>query len=106
MIVARRCLIDRSSDRRHVDVYDLVSIRIEDWGEVKRKGVLVIIEVWPIVHQSLLQSNFVTESLVEANSPSYQRQHVCSSSMKTDTYGHSILCAYPLSVCRPGHTVR
>ena len=69
MIVVRRCLVEWSSYFWNIDVYDLVGICVENWAEVQGEGVLAIINVRPVVHQSLLKPDLITKALVEANCP-------------------------------------
>lgn len=58
---------------------DFLSIGVEDWGEVEWIGVLAVVHMWSIVHQSLLESNLVPESLIEANGPSWRVSMLVSS---------------------------
>lgn len=50
MVVIRRRLVERSSNRRDIDVNDLLGIRIIDGAEIERVGVLAVIDVWAVVH--------------------------------------------------------
>ena len=48
---------------------DFLSIAVEDGGKIQGIRVLTIIDMWSVVHQSLLQSNLIAEPLIEANCP-------------------------------------
>jgi hypothetical protein len=69
MVVVWRCLVDGSSNRGNIDVDDLLGVGVEDGTEVERVGVLAVIHMWAVVHESLLEANSTSESLVEANCP-------------------------------------
>ena len=48
---------------------DLLSVGIVYWTEVERISVLTIVWMRAIIHESLLESNFGTESFVITNRP-------------------------------------
>jgi len=69
MVTVGRCLIDGSSNGRDIDVDYFLRVAVEDWGEVEWIRVLTVVGVRSVVHEGLLQSNLVAESLVETNGP-------------------------------------
>jgi hypothetical protein len=69
VVVVGRSLVDRSSNFGDVDMDDFLFFRIENWAEVEREGILRIIHVRAVVHESLLQTNVITESVVITNCP-------------------------------------
>ena len=60
---------ERSSHGWDINVDDLFRLCIVDRAEVQWECVLRIINVGPVIHQSLLQTNVGTESLVVTDSP-------------------------------------
>ena len=54
VVVLRGCFVNRPSNRRYIDMYNLLSVGVEDWCKVERICVLVVVDVRPIVHQGLL----------------------------------------------------
>jgi hypothetical protein len=50
MIVVWRCLVERPSYRRHIDVDNFLGIRIVDGAEVQWVGVLAIVHMGAVVH--------------------------------------------------------
>ena len=79
MIIISGCLIQRSPNRRDINMNNLLSICVEDRGEIQRKSVLAVIHMRTIVHQSLLQTDLIAESLIETNRPgcAYQPKSRC-----------------------------
>ena len=56
IIVRRRCCVEWSALLGDVDVNNLLCLDVVDWAEVERVRVLEVIDVRPVVHQSLLKS--------------------------------------------------
>jgi hypothetical protein len=69
MEVARRRLVKLSSHFRDVDVDDLLCVCIENRAEVQRIRVLAVIGMRAVIHQSLLETNVASKSLVVTDSP-------------------------------------
>ena len=71
VVVVGRCLVDWSSNGRDVNMYNFLGIGIVYGREIERVAVLAVIDVWTVVHQSLLEPNLGTEPLVISNSPGF-----------------------------------
>ena len=69
VVIIRRCLVDRSSHWRDIDVDNLLSIAVEYRSEVQGIGVLAVVDMRPVVHQSLLKPDFVPKTFIKTNSP-------------------------------------
>ena len=54
VVIVWRRLIDRSANRRDIDVNDFLSITIEDWSEIQGERILAVVYIWPVIHQRLL----------------------------------------------------
>ena len=64
--VGRRRSIERTTLLRNVDMDDLLCLDVENWAEVERVGVLEVVDVRSVVHQSLLKSRTIGVALVIA----------------------------------------
>jgi hypothetical protein len=64
--VSRRRCVERSAFLRNVDMDDLLCLDVEDRTEIKRVGVLKIINAGSVVHQSLLKSGSISVALIVA----------------------------------------
>lgn len=73
MIVVGRRLVDRSSNGRNIDMDYFLSIGIVYGREIERVAVLAVIDMWTVVHESLLKTNLGTESFVITNGPGFSR---------------------------------
>ena len=62
--ICRRSCVDRSTFLGDVDVHDFLCFNVVDWAKVERVGVLQVIHVWPVVHQSLLEARAVCEAFI------------------------------------------
>ena len=54
MIVVDRRLVNGSADGGNVDVDDLLGVGVEDRRKVEWEGILAVVDMRPIIHQSLL----------------------------------------------------
>lgn len=68
-IIVGRGLANRSPNLGHIDVNDLLLVCVENRAKIQRIRILGVIDVRAIVHQRLLKSDGVAESLVVANGP-------------------------------------
>lgn len=50
-------------------MYDLPGITVENRGEVQRVRVLAVVDMRPVVHQSLLKPDLIPKTLIETNGP-------------------------------------
>lgn len=55
IVISRRCFVQRPALFGDVDVNDFLGFDIVDWTEVERVGILQVVDVGPVVHQSLLE---------------------------------------------------
>lgn len=67
--VARWCLVELSSHFRNVYVDDFLCVCVEDRAEVQRVCVLAVIGMRAVVHQSLLETDVASKSLVVTDGP-------------------------------------
>jgi hypothetical protein len=73
VVVVWRRPTDGPSYLWDIDVDDLFSLRIVDRTKVQRKCVLGVIDMGPVVHQRLLQTDIAPKALIVANRPSYTK---------------------------------
>src|SRR4029077_3802720 len=71
IIVVRWGLTERPPDRGNIDVEDLLGLRVVNGTEVQRKGILGIVDTGPVVHERLLQTHPISETLVIADRPCF-----------------------------------
>ena len=71
MIILRWCFADWSADWRNIDVDELLGLCVVDGTEVKWIRVLAVVDIRPIIHQRLLQTDLVTEPFIISDRPSY-----------------------------------
>lgn len=69
MVAVRGCLAERSSDRRDINMDNLLCLGIIDRTEVKRVRILRLINTRPVVHQRLLQPDPSPEAFIVTNRP-------------------------------------
>jgi hypothetical protein len=69
MVVVGWCLVQGSSDRRNVDMDDFLGIRVEDGTEVEGIGVLAVVDMRAVIHESLLEANIASKAFIVANRP-------------------------------------
>jgi hypothetical protein len=56
IVVCRRCCVERTALLRDVDVDDFLCLNVVDGTEIERVSVLEVVDIWSVVHQSLLES--------------------------------------------------
>jgi hypothetical protein len=69
MIVVGSSFAERTPHRRNVNVDNLLRLRVVDRAKVQGVGVLRIIDVRAVVHQSLLQANIRAKTLIVSDRP-------------------------------------
>jgi hypothetical protein len=69
VIVVGSSFAERTPHRRNVNVDNLLRLRIVDRAKVQGVGVLRIINVRAVVHQSLLQANIRAKTLIVSDRP-------------------------------------
>lgn len=70
MVVVRLCLVDWPADFWDINVDYFLLVEVEDRAEVQGEGVLAVVYVRSVVHECLLKSHAVSESVIIANCPS------------------------------------
>lgn len=66
VVVGRRCLVERATLFRNVNVDDLFGLHAVDGAEVEWVGVLQVVDARSVVHQGLLESGAIGVALVIA----------------------------------------
>lgn len=64
--VSGRRFVERPAFLWDVNVDNLAGLNVIDWAEVQRVSVLQVIDVGPVIHESLLESRAIGESFVVA----------------------------------------